>query len=365
MDGRHDILGLDFAELTRLAEELLPGGRGVAGEVYSRAFSSGRLELEGLGLSERNRRAWEEHFFVGLLSAGPREFEEGEFGDTEKAVLLLADGTSIECVLIPMPTRTAGAGLPEGRPKSTLCVSSQVGCRMGCAFCETGRQGLSRNLSAAEIVSQLVTTKALFGWNPGNIVFMGMGEPLDNLDGLKGALAVLTDRRGPAFSWERITVCTSGSAEGLAALRSVGHPRLNLSLSLNAGDDPTRSRIMPVNRKTDLGALATALVAWPRRRNFVLALNYCLLPGINDGADDARGAAEFSQRVGRSIVNLIPYNPGSHPIAPAPSEEEVERFRGLLEAEGCIVKRRAGKGGGIMAACGQLGGSRGDNGGRA
>ncbi len=121
---------------------------------------------------------------------------------------------------------------------------------------------------------------------------------------------------------------------------------------------------MPANRKTDLEALAGALAAWPRRRNFVLALNYCLLPGINDRAEDARAVAAFSRRVGRSLVNLIPYNPGSHPIAPAPSEEEVERFRGFLEAEACLVKRRAGKGGGIMAACGQLGGDRGDNGGR-
>ncbi|HUX40346.1 MAG TPA: radical SAM protein [Rectinemataceae bacterium] len=345
-----DLLGLAFADLETEAAARLPGGRGIAGKVYARAFESGRLDLDGLGLTERNRRAWEENFGVGLLTAGRRASEEGEFGPTEKTVLVLADGEEVECVLIPMPPK------PDGKPRSTLCVSSQVGCRMGCAFCETGRGGLARNLGAAEIVSQLVTTKTLFGWNPGNIVFMGMGEPLDNPGGLLGALAVLTDSRGLAFSWDRITVCTSGKIEGLEALREASSPRLNLSLSLNGADDVTRNRIMPINRSAGIDALATALAGWPRRRNFVLALNWCLLPGINDRPEDARRAADFAKRVGRSVFNLIPYNPGRKPIAPAPTEEEVEDFAALLEAAGCIVKRRAKKGGRIMAACGQLGG---------
>jgi len=371
MDKRADILGLDFSRLRELAGQRLPGGKGVAGTVYARAFSSGSLDLGGLGLSERNLRAWEENFTVGLLAPGRREFEEGEFGTTEKAALIMSDGAEIECVLIPMPSRPGsdgargcdgaqrrhGARRREGGLRSTLCVSSQVGCRMGCVFCETGRAGLTRNLSAAEIVSQLVTTRTLFGWNPGNIVFMGMGEPLDNFEALSGALAVLTDPRGAAFSWERLTVCTSGNAEGIAALRAVAGSRLNLSLSLNAADDRTRSRIMPANRAAGLDALAEALRSWPRRRNFAFALNWCLLPGINDRREDAWRVAEFASRVGRSIVNLIPYNPGRHPVAPAPTEEEVMRFAAFLEEAGCLVKRRAGKGGRIMAACGQLGGS--------
>lgn len=345
-----DLLGLSYARLAELLPTLLPGGRGVAAKVYSRAFSTGRLELEGLGLAEANRRAWETSFRVGLLRPGRRISEEGEFGPTEKAVLLLEDGAEIECVLIPMPPRA------DGSPRSTLCLSSQVGCRQACAFCETGRGGLLRDLSPAEVVAQYVTTRVLFGWEPNNLVFMGMGEPLDNLPGLLGALSVLTDPRGPGFSWERITVCSSGLTEGLAALRSFANPRLNLSLSLNAGDDETRSRLMPANRRAGLAALATVLRDRPRRKNFVLALNWCLLPGINDSREDAARAAAFSREVGRSIINLIPYNPGSRPLTRAPSEEEVERFAAWLEEEGCHVKRRAGKGRAIMAACGQLSG---------
>ena len=358
MDPRIDILGLSFADLEGKVATLLPGGRGLAGKVYARAFEYGRLDLEGLGLSERNRRSWEEHFRVGLLGAGRRESEEGDFGPTEKAVLILEDGAEIECVLIPMPVRqkSGSSRRAEGRPRSTLCVSSQAGCSMGCAFCETGRGGLRRNLRAAEIVSQLITTRTLFGWDPANIVYMGMGEPLDNIEGLLGSLAVLTDARGSAFSWERLTVCTCGKAEGLAALREAAGTRLNLSLSLNAGDDATRNRIMPINRSTDLGCLTAALRDWPRRRNFVLALNWCLLPGINDRPEDAREAAAFARSVGRTVFNLIPYNPGRKPIAPAPTEEEIDRFEALLVGEGCLVKRRARKGGRIMAACGQLGG---------
>lgn len=356
MDFPVDILGLDFENFSRQAADRIPGGRGVAGRIYSRAFSAGRVEVGDLGLAERNRRAWEEAFTVGLLSPRRRVSEEGEFGATEKVVLGLADGQEVECVLIPMPARPRAE--PDGttHKRSTLCVSSQVGCRQGCAFCETGRVGLARNLSAAEIVSQLVTTRLLFGWEPNNVVFMGMGEPLDNLEGLRGALAVLTERRGLAFAWERLTVCTSGDAVGLAELRGFVNPRLNLSLSLNAADDVTRNRIMPSNRRSDLAALADALRDWPRRRNFVLALNWCLLPGINDRREDARAAARYARELGRAIVNLIPYNPGSRPIAPAPSEDELERFEAWLEEEGCLVKRRARKGSGIMAACGQLGG---------
>jgi 23S rRNA (adenine2503-C2)-methyltransferase len=350
MYERVDILGLTSSELAQAASRLRPGGAGLAARIYARAFADGRLEPEAFGLSKANAGSWRDSFIVGLLEPLEVRGEEGEFGRTEKALLRTHDGHVIECVKIPMPPRS------DGRPRATICASSQVGCRMGCAFCETGRSGLTRNLSAAEIVSQLVTARALLGWEVGNLVFMGMGEPLDNLPNVSQALKILTDPRGLALSWERITVCTSGDSEGIAALRESGHPRLNLSLSLNAGDDETRTRLMPANRKSDMAALAAALKAYPRRRNFVLGLNYCLLPGINDALEHARGVADFAREVGRSFVNLIPYNPGSRPLSRAPEEAEIQRFQSWLEVAGCLVKRRTAKGSGIMAACGQLGG---------
>jgi len=348
---RHEVLGLSYDEFSRLARSLLPSGAGVAGAVYKGAFAKGRIDTSGLGLGAGSEKGWLASFEVKLLEAGGTIEEEGEFGKTVKAAMRLADGREIECVHIPMPRR------PDGRPKSTLCLSSQVGCRMGCAFCETGSGGFVRDLSAAEIVSELVTARTLLGWDVGNVVFMGMGEPLDNLDNVAKALTIMTDSRGLGLSWERITVCTSGNAEGIAALRSLGHPRLNLSLSLNAADDVTRTRLMPANLSSPLDALASVLAAYPRRRNFVLGLNWCLIPGLNDAREDARRIGEFSRRVGRSMVNLIGYNPGSKPLSRPPTEEELDRFALWLGEEGVLVKRRAAKGRGIMAACGQLGGA--------
>jgi 23S rRNA (adenine2503-C2)-methyltransferase len=349
MEKRLDILGMTSTQLAGEATRRLPSGAGVAGALYAKVFETGLLEPEALGLSARSAGAWRASFTAGLLEPRRVVEEVGEAGTTMKVVMATADGHEIECVLIPMPDHD-----PEGI-HHTLCVSSQIGCRMGCAFCETGRMGLIRNLEPQEIVSQLLTARIRLGWNFRNVVFMGMGEPLDNFDNLVKALEVIVDPRGLSLSWERITVCSSGQVEGIARLKNQGLKRLGLSISLNAGDDATRDRIMPVNRKYNLTALAEALAAYPSRRNFVLGLNYCLLPGINDSREEARLVAAFCGRVGRCLVNLIPYNPGSSPLTRAPTEDETEGFRLWLAEEGLQVRRRATKGGSIMAGCGQLG----------
>lgn len=350
---RLDLMGLTSGETAEAARKLLPSGAGVAGKLHARAHATGRLEPEAFGLSAASCRAWRAAFTVGLLEVRRTVEEPGEHGATAKAVLATHDGHEIECVRIPVPVP---AGSP---PRATLCVSSQVGCRMGCAFCETGRAGLVRNLSAAEIVSQLVTSRTVLGWDCRNVVFMGMGEPLDNLPALAQALRVLTDMRGLRLPAERLTVCTAGDAEGIRGLRALGMSRLNLSISLNAADDTARSRLMPVNRQTDLAALAAALAAYPQRRTFVLGVNWCLLPGINDSRADARGAAAWCRTLGRVYVNLIPYNPGSHPLCPAPTPEQTGRFLAWLREEGLEAGLRSARGGSIMAGCGQLGGRRG------
>jgi 23S rRNA (adenine2503-C2)-methyltransferase len=345
-----DLLGLTSGELIEAARQLLPSGAGVAGKLHALAFATGRLEPEAFGLSAASCRAWRETFTVGLLEVRRTAEEPGEHGATVKAALATRDGHEVECVRIPVPVPSGGT------PRATLCVSSQVGCRMGCAFCETGRMGLARNLSAAEIVSQVATARTTLGWDFRNVVFMGMGEPLDNLEALAQALRVLTDMRGLRFPAERLTVCTAGDAEGIRGLRALGMRRLNLSVSLNAADDPTRSRLMPVNRQTDLSKLAAALSAYPQRRTFVLGVNWCLLPGINDARDDARRVAEYCRGLGRVYVNLIPYNPGSRPLCRAPTGAETERFLAWLREEGLEAGPRSARGGSIMAGCGQLGG---------
>jgi len=348
VDEAIDILGLESRELAELAREHLSSGAGVAAQLYASAFRSGVLAPEEFGLSKASAEAWRRHFSLGLLEVRRVARDPEGLDPTEKAVLGLADGLAVEAVRIPMPGGDGG--------KATICVSSQVGCRMGCAFCETGRAGLVRNLRAAEIVSQVLTARLRLGWGCGNVVFMGMGECLDNLEAVAKALAVLGDQRGLGYAQERLTLCTSGPRGAVEALRDLGLKRLNLSVSLNAASDDKRSALMPVNRSNDLEALAASLGKYPMRRGFALGVNWCLLPGINDTREDARETAAFCSKVGRCVVNLIPYNPGSSPITRAPAEEEIIRFASWLEGEGCFVKRRATKGGGIMAGCGQLGG---------
>jgi 23S rRNA (adenine2503-C2)-methyltransferase len=350
---RIDLLGLTSHQAIEAARRLLPSGAGVAGRLYARALATGRLEPDSFGLSPASCQAWREAFTVGALGVRRTAEEPGEHGTTVKAVLATVDGYDIECVRIPVAVPEGGA------PRSTLCISSQVGCRLGCAFCETGRGGLARNLAAAEIVAQVVTARTALGWDCRNVVFMGMGEPLDNFDEVAAALRVLTDQRGLRYPAERLTVCTAGDAEGIRRLRALGLRRMNLSVSLNAADETLRARLMPIARQTGLEALAAALSRYPQRRTFVLGVNYCLLPGINDAREDAGAVAAWCAKVGRVYVNLIPYNPGTLPLCRAPTAEEIARFLAWLREEGLEAGPRSARGGSIMAGCGQLGGPRG------
>ena len=352
-DGRVNILGL-----TRAGFEALAGGGGrsrALGRLYRTALTEGRFEPGSEAISRATAAKLGARVVCRWPDVERVAEEDGPFGTTAKAVLRLEDGLRVECVRIPAARRVADPG-PD-----TLCVSTQVGCRMGCVFCETGRSGLARDLAPAEIVGQYAAARLALGWNVGKIVFMGMGEPLDIFVGLAGALAVFLDGSGLGFSQDDLTVCTAGLPEGIDRLKALGLKRLNLSISLNAPDDELRRRLMPVNGRADLGSLAAALARYPQRRNFVLAVNYCLIPGLNDGEGAAEGVVAFLRAAappGRAIVNIIPYNPGTAPVGRAPGEEEVESFARRLLAAGAPVKVRHPRGRKLMAACGQLG--RGD-----
>ncbi|MBP1659897.1 MAG: rlmN 2 [Candidatus Aminicenantes bacterium] len=223
-DGRVNILGL-----TRPAFEALAGRRGhsrALGRVYRRAFAEGRFEPGAEGIAKATAAALAARVMLWLPAVEGVVEEAGPFGTTAKALLRLEDGQRVECVRIPVARR-----VPEPGP-ATLCVSSQVGCRMGCVFCESGRRGFVRDLRPEEIVGQYAAARLSLGWDIGQIVFMGMGEPLDNFEGLAGALAVLLEESGPAFSQDDLTVCTVGLPDGIARLRGLGLKRLNLSVSL-------------------------------------------------------------------------------------------------------------------------------------
>jgi 23S rRNA (adenine2503-C2)-methyltransferase len=157
------------------------------------------------------------------------------------------------------------------------------------------------------------------------------------------------------LSQERITICTVGRIDGIERLSQLGMKRLNLSISLNAANDDLRSDLMPINRKVPLADLQAALIKYQPRANFVLGVNYCLLPGMNDAPEHVREIAEFCKPLGRVMVNVIPYNPGTVPLTRTPTDDETDTFINQLRDQGVIVRKRVTKGRSVMAACGQLG----------
>ena len=263
--------------------------------------------------------------------------------DATKHVFQLRDGKQVEGVFMPY----------EGRV--TLCLSSQVGCAMGCTFCATGQMGILRNLTAAEIVGQVVAMLDHHGHPEGvpvNLVFMGMGEPLHNLDHLMAAFTILTDPKGLAIPPRRITVSTSGLVSAIERLGAFAK-RPRLALSLNATTDEHRSRIMPVNRVWNLEALAQALGRFPLQSGERITLEYVLLKGVTDSLEDGRRLAAFARRF-PSKINLIPFNPHEGSGFAPPDEARVGALCRLLVDAGLTVSVRRSRGQDVAGACGQL-----------
>ncbi|MFA6504505.1 MAG: 23S rRNA (adenine(2503)-C(2))-methyltransferase RlmN [Treponemataceae bacterium] len=342
-----DMLSLTYPDFLRKLKFVAPSASALAGTIYAHVFDTADFNPEAKGVDTDKAHRLRARFFVGLLPVVSRAEEEGEAGLTVKLAFRLADGREIESVAVPM-----------FGDRHTLCISSQVGCARACAFCETGTAGLVRNLSTAEIVSQVLSASLALSLRFRNIVFMGMGEPLDNLENVVRAISVLRDQRGFSYSLERLTVCTCGNVEGIRKLGECGLKRLNVSISLNAARDDLRDVLMPINKTYPLSRLSEALVAYPKRKNFVFGVNYCLIPGLNDGDADIASIGDFVATLGRALVNVIPYNPGRLPIGRAPTEEEVRVFIETLRARSVPVRRRIEKGRSLMAACGQLGGKK-------
>ena len=240
----------------------------------------------------------------------------------------------------------------------SLCVSSQVGCRMGCKFCETGKMGLLRNLSAGEIVSQIALATRVLRLDVRNVIYMGMGEPLDNVEAVIQSIRVLTDPSGFGLALSHITVSTSGVACHVHTLMAA-LPAVRLAFSLHAANDELRSSLMPVNRKVPLVELSDAMRAYLGSTRRRVTVQYVLLAGVNDSASHADELAALLAGIGpaaRFHVNLIPFNAtsGKQRFAP-PSHDECKAFKTALKPHGLFCKIREEKGAEKMAACGQLG----------
>jgi 23S rRNA (adenine2503-C2)-methyltransferase len=263
-----------------------------------------------------------------------------------RLVLALADGARIEAVHMPRNVRGS---------RVTVCLSSQVGCAMGCTFCRTATMGLVRNLGAHEIVGQLLAVMRRLGpatAEPLNLVFMGMGEPLHNVEALVRALEVLCDPAGLGVAPSRITVSTAGHVAGLERLsRSRYVPEL--AVSVNGASDAVRTRLMPIGKRWPLDELRAALLRWPRRPHGKITLEYVLIAGVNDDADSADRLAAWASGT-RHVLDVIPFNPWVGSELREPAREVVEAFVARLRAGGCLVKIRRTRGRDARAACGTL-----------
>jgi 23S rRNA (adenine2503-C2)-methyltransferase len=268
---------------------------------------------------------------------------------TAKLLVSLPDGAAVESVLMPgfRPDRAAG------------CVSSQVGCAMGCDFCASTRGGLERNLDAGEIVEQFLHLRRAargLGRRITSLVLMGMGEPMHNLDNVIPAVRRICDAPTGALGWRQVTVSTVGVVPGIDRL-TAADLNVNLALSLHAPDDATRARIVPSNRRYPVTEVMAATRRFAAATGRIPTIEYCLLEGVNDSDEHARMLADLVAN-DRFHVNLIPYNPigvGVSGVAyRRPSAERVTSFLDLLRARGVVTHARLTRGDDVDAACGQL-----------
>jgi 23S rRNA (adenine2503-C2)-methyltransferase len=336
---RENLLGKTLADLT---EELSRLGQPAfrARQLYHQLYRRQCFDLDAMtNLAKPLRQGLTESYTIALPEAAAcAEAADG----CRKYLFRLADGRPVEAVYIPEPDRT------------TLCLSTQVGCPMGCGFCATAGMGRHRNLSAGEILGQYFRIAADLGLagKPANIVFMGMGEPLLNYEAVMDAFRLFIEPSGIALSRRGVTLSTSGLVDGIRRLS--GEPvRPKLAVSLNAATDEVRDRLMPVNRLHPLGELLRACREFPLVPGERITFEYILIRGVNDTPADARQLARLLRPV-RCKINLIPYNevPGL-PYAPS-TDEVVANFRQILVDARYTAITRKSRGREIQAACGQL-----------
>ncbi len=338
--GRRDLKGLSRQEL----EEFVNGlgwERYRAGQIFAWIYRWGATDFAQMtDLARAWRGKLNEVAFVSSLSLLRKVTSRVD--EATKYLFQMEDGERIESVLI------------KEEDRRTVCVSTQAGCSLGCAYCATGDLGLRRSLRAAEIVDQVLSMRRFLPQGEGvtNVVLMGMGEPLLNYQETVKACRLLNDPDGLAIAARKITISTAGVVPGIRRLAREGL-RLGLAISLSATTDEARSRLIPVNTKYPLGQLLDAADEYARAVARPVTLEYVLIGGVNTSPDDARRLAQLVRGL-RCKINLIPYNPVPGKPFHAPTREEVAKFMGLLYPRCPTVTLRESKGADIQAACGQL-----------
>lgn len=330
------IKDLSYSELRQwLAERQEPAFR--AKQIQDWLYKKQALDFQEMAnLPLSLRQALAEQFRAFTLK--PLETQEAE-DDTLKWLLQLGDGQSIESVLIRAPGR------------DTVCISTQVGCAVRCIFCASGKQGLLRNLSAAEILDQVILASRTVGRLVNNVVIMGMGEPLHNLEQLLVALKLLCTADGLGLGARHVTISTSGVPSGIRRLAELETP-WNLALSLHATSNEQRAKIIPPANRHPLEEIFSACEYYMQKTKRMMTLEYVLLAGRNDRPEDASRLANIAHRL-HAKVNLIPSNNDEGPCR-APAAEHCERFLRQLLSRKIHATLRRRKGQDIQAACGQL-----------
>lgn len=342
-----NILNLTYAELKSFIVTELGEKPFRADQVWQWLWQKGAKDFEAMtSISKAFRATLAEKAFIHW----PEIAKESKSKDgTVKLLLRLADAELIETVLIPSHSKT-------GDLRMTQCLSTQVGCAMGCTFCSTADMGFTRNLTHAEILGQVLVGLDYLQDIPKrdllrNLVFMGMGEPLMNFRELMRSLETLNSPQGLAFSPRRITVSTCGIKKGL---KELGESSLGwLAISLHAPNQALREQIMPVAKSWPLPDMIAHLEEYPLSAREHITFEYLLLGGVNDKPEHAQELARIAARLGAK-VNLIAYNPAENSPYKAPTDEEILRFEKALWKKGITAILRKSKGSDIKAACGQL-----------
>jgi 23S rRNA (adenine2503-C2)-methyltransferase len=337
-DSKKDLLGLSLAtlsaEMEALGEKPFRARQLMAWFYKKNTHDFALMSDIGKGLRERLLA----DYSVGSLEQ--YRVQRSQRDGTAKYLFKCTDGQLVESVFLPH----------EGR--NTACLSTQVGCAMGCKFCATGESGLARNLKPSEIVAQVQGMEADQGAEIHNLVLMGMGEPLHNWDNVREAMSALLDPAGRNWGPRKITLSTCGVVSGIEKLTASGL-MLRLAISLHAPDDETRSRIMPINQRYPLKELMKACRDYQKATELQITFEYTIFKGVNDSPQQAKQVAQLLRGMDAK-VNLIPYNPVEGLPFTAPAFDEVVAFQDVLRAGGLITMVRTEKGGDIDAACGQL-----------
>lgn len=345
LSPKPSLLGLSLEQLTAVFKEMgEPGFR--AKQVMEWVFQRRVLSFDQMtNLSAALRAKLAERFTLRTMTYSS---VSGSGDTTRKYLFKLHDGRYVETVLIPAnPALYGGAS-----DRLTLCVSSQVGCAYDCKFCASGLAGFTRNLTAGEIVEQIVQVEALAQDRIDNLVFMGMGEPMANYTNVTTAIEILNAPWGVGIGARHMTLSTSGVAPNIRKLADFPL-QVRLAISLHGATDEVREKIMPVNKKYPLSELFDALAEWHRKRKQHLTFEYILIEGVNDGLDQARVLAKRAKPL-QAKVNLIPYNTVEGLHWKRPSEAQQDAFQAVLLNAGVTATLRREKGHDIAAACGQL-----------